>query len=137
MGDNYPFTRVDNGGPVSGERLAEIREQSEYCSITVEAEELLWLLDQADQAKRLRAENTAQAEQLDRATKLANQLCNCDSYDCPPTEPATGLSLRHHCECAALLMQTALDPAQGHQHEPCLTNDARALGLDQDGSSND
>lgn len=83
---------------------------------------------------RLRAENTAQAEQLDRATKLANQLCNCDSYDCPPTEPATGSPLRHHCECAALLMETALDPAQGHQHEPCLTHDARALGLDQDGS---
>lgn len=86
------------------------------------------------EVSRLRAENTAQAEQLDRATKLANQLCNCDSYDCPPTEPATGAPLRHHCECAALLMETALDPAQGHQHEPCLTHDARALGLDQDGS---
>ena len=53
----YPFTSVDNGGPVPGVRLAEIREGAENCSIDIYAEELLWLLGQADEAKRLRTRN--------------------------------------------------------------------------------
>lgn len=74
--EEHPFTSVDNGGPVSGERLAEIREQAEYCSITVESEELLWLLRQAEEVSQLRAENTAQVAKLEAVRKIQPQRRN-------------------------------------------------------------
>jgi len=79
------------------------------------------------------AENAALAAKLDRAMKLASEMCDCDDPDSPATDPDTGLPLKHHCECPALYMETALDPALGHQHEPCLSQTAAALGGDQDG----
>jgi hypothetical protein len=88
-----------------------------------------------DDLRYLLDENTRLAAQLDRGLKLAGQLCECDDPDRGTAiDPDTGVVLRHHCECPALYMETALDPALGHQHEPCLTQSARAL--DENGDTN-
>jgi hypothetical protein len=87
----------------------------------------------APRYQALRDENTRLAAQLDRGLKLAGQLCECDDPDRGiATDPDTGAVLRHHCECPALYMETALDPTLGHQHEPCLSQTARALDEDRD-----
>lgn len=35
-------------------------------------------------------------------------LCDCDSYDTPPTNATTGAPIDHHCECSAVRAAAAL-----------------------------
>lgn len=71
MREVYPFTDVDNGGPVKPERLEEIREQAEYASVTCDAEELLWMLGRID---RFEVENSELRTSLEQAHKRIGDL---------------------------------------------------------------